>query len=324
MLFNPFRLAGTNFILITMLLCGCASGPRLAFPVSLTKGLDGEVVSLKTVGQDGSGPVFQTARSVSVPQHWAQPQRSGPQRTLSSNSYASQRANLNQTQSPEVDPVPWIRLPVPPNTPTARPQYQQQVIRQVGQQQVQRTKSGPPLVIQWDDHKQSMGKVRTTRTYSAAPFDAPTGAIPSASGQEFCPPGPVSLPIVNQVGEGCGDNIATKDERSEQIDNLVKRVEKMESELTSSRMSMADLSRSLIAARTEITQLKKDVGFWQSEVLRLERSMQAQHQSDIESLNRISQVLENLLLEDQSATPTPVESPPDFDLAVDPFAPTSR
>lgn len=317
---------------MTMMLCGCASGPRLSFPISVAGGLEGDVVSLKNVAQDGSGPVFQTARSVQVPQHWAQPQRTAGQplvyeRSLPAHQQTIQQQTRNQTEPQEGVAVPWIRFPVKISRFVDGSQNRQPTIRQVAQQQMGRQQSSPPLVIQWDDHKQSMGKTRTTRSFAATPFQAPQNGIPSSTGQpgaDFCPPDSVPHHVVNRVGDGCGDENVTTDQRTDQIESLVKRVEKMEAELSSSRTSITDLSRSLAAARTEITQLKKDVGFWQSEVLRLERSMQAQHRSDIESLNRVSQILENLLQEDKAVTPAPIEEPPEFDLAEDPFAPVSR
>lgn len=330
---NLFRLTGTIVIPMTLLLCGCASGPRLSLPISLTNASRGEVVSLKAVGQDGSGPVFQTAKSVQVPQHWAQPQRTVPAPVPTVTFPPHQRDAWNQSgfQRQQEVAVPWIAEP-PQRTPQpARySEFRQPVIRQVTQQEAQQVaqqQGSPPLVIRWDDHKQSTGRTKTSRRFPAAPFEPPAHAIPSATGQmtqEYCPPESLPLPVANQVGDGCGDVFPSKQINSDQIDKLVKRVEKMEAELTNSRSSIFDLSRSLASARGEITQLKKDVGFWQSEVLRLERSMQAQHRSDIESLNRISQVLENLLQEDRPAAPSLDEGPPDFDLAVDPFAPATR
>lgn len=218
-----------------------------------------------------------------------------------------------------------VPLMIHDGRPSGNQQPSPPAIRQVAQQ------SSPPLVIQWGDHQQSTGRTQTSRTFTASPYPAPseTPAPTSAStqnqaaGTDDCPPN-FSLPATDRAGDGCGESTQKKSVDFEQMARLVERVENMEADLKSSRDSITSLTESLATARAEIVQLKKDVGFWQSEVVRLERSMQAQHRSDIASLNRISRVLESLLESDREtpeSNPAPQGPPPEFNVAEDPFAP---
>lgn len=311
-----------------MVLCGCAGGPGLSFPISLNKAVDGNVVSLKSVAQDGRTPYYQSAKSVKTQKHWPQPGRQttamSPSHPIPFRSHPTGQAQQQTWNSANQKATPLINgSQHAMQYRSVQPQRTGQHIQQVAQQQ-----SSQPIVIQWDDHKQSSGSPRSTRTYSTSTFNAPINATsqPAATQhnqvpQPFCPPQADPSYTVQQQGDGCGESGQVVD--FEKINKLVLRVEKLESELSSSNQSIKSLTTSLAAARFEIRQMKKDADFWQSEVVRLERSMKAQHRSDIASLNQISQVLETLLIEEES-TPATESVPPDFDLAVDPFAPVSR
>lgn len=78
---------------------------------------------------------------------------------------------------------------------------------------------------------------------------------------------------------------------TDQIAELMKRVTSMEQELQSSNQSIATLHKALMKANAEVKRLNASVAHWQSEVKRLEIAMQTQHETDIESLNRISEML---------------------------------
>lgn len=78
---------------------------------------------------------------------------------------------------------------------------------------------------------------------------------------------------------------------TDQIAALVKRVASMEAELQSSNQSIVTLHKALMQANAEVKRLNASVTRWQSEVKRLEVAMQTQHESDIDSLNRISEML---------------------------------
>lgn len=316
MLFNYQRMATIAIVGITLVLSGCAGGSKLSFPVALTKAIDGEVVSLSSVAQHGQSAAYQSARSVRTPRYWPQP-------------------GARSLTMPPSQPVPFRSHPVTSSPQPHRlhaysqqqvthqrdqPTRRDQFIRQVGQQQ----QTPPPIVIQWDDHKQSTGSARPTRTFSTSTLHTPANITPQATGQTPAPFGPPEARpnhSIYQVGDGCGEVSPPVD--FEKINQLVKRVEKMESDLSSSNQSIKKLTSSLASARMEISKLKRDADFWQSEVRRLEQSMQAQHRSDIASLNQISKVLETLLAEEAGSSPTE-DDPSDFDIATDPFAPVSR
>lgn len=332
MFFTQFRMTRIIIISMTMFLCGCASRPQLSFPTSLIKAIDGDVVSLKPVAQDGQNAFSQSARSVRTPQHWPQPGRHSaamsPRQMVPFRSHPVQRLpeqeSWNQTHQTHEVATPLVTRPQGSMmNQAAQPPRAQQHIRQVAQQQ-----SPPPIIIQWDDHKRSTGIPNTTRTFSSSTFNPAVQASPHATRtqtmqvpEEFCPPAALPPHTTTRLGDGCGDSGKAVD--FGQIAKLVERVEKMETELTSSNQSIKELTTSLASARGEITQMKQNVEFWQSEVVRLERSMKAQHLSDINSLNKISKVLETLLT-DESNVPAFDDMPPEFDLAVDPFAPISR
>lgn len=353
MLFNQNQITKTVVMAMTLVLCGCAGRPGLSFPILSTKSIDGNVVSLRSVAQDGRTAYYQPAKSVRTPQHWPQPERQStamaPSHPVPFRSHPVRQpqhqqqswAAVNQSQQFATPLVGTPHLGTPQhgmtqhsttqfNTPQQSAEYQREYawrdgrrIRQVSQQQ-----TAAPMVIQWDDHKQSSGSAQNTRTYSTSTFNAPTNAVPQAADrqtgqmpEQFYSPAGTNHHAVRQLGDGCGESTQTVD--FEKINKLVQRVERMETELSSSNQSIKGLTTSLAAARFEISKLKKDVDFWQSEVLRLERSMKAQHRSDIASLNQISDVLETLLKEDGGAAASD-DVPPDFDTAIDPFAPISR
>lgn len=315
MLFTYNRIATTAVIGMTLVLSGCAGGPTLSSPLALIQPIDGEVVSLNAVAQHGQTAAYQSARSVRTPQHWPRP-------------------GVQIVTMPPSQPVPFrshpvAQLPHPQRLPTYPHQQMtqqgyesirhHQMIQQVAQQQ-----AVPPIVIQWDDHKQSAGSPRTTHSFSTPSADINPHAAATTTGQVpqlFCAPESLPNHAVHQMGNGCGEASPTVD--FERINQLAKRVEKMESDLTTSNQLIEKLTSSLASAQIEISKLKRDTDFWQSEVRRLEQSMQAQHRSDIASLNQISNVLESLLAEDTESSSTE-ESPPDFDLAIDPFAPVAR
>ncbi|MEZ6123449.1 MAG: hypothetical protein R3C49_09775 [Planctomycetaceae bacterium] len=79
---------------------------------------------------------------------------------------------------------------------------------------------------------------------------------------------------------------------------LVQRVENMETELGQSRRSVTLLQRTLAQANEQTQSLKENLGQWQDQVRKLEKTMQDQHEADIVSLNRISQILGTLMDED--------------------------
>ncbi|MEP3482275.1 MAG: hypothetical protein ABJZ55_23730 [Fuerstiella sp.] len=332
MLFTHHRMATTAVIGMTLVLSGCASGPKLSFPIALTKAIEGEVVSLNSVAQHGQTAAYQSARSVRTPQYWPQPgaqhgaqpvPQPVPQPALQ---HIAQIATMPPSQPVPFRSHPVERLRQPQRLPTYshqrvthqgyEPARHNQMIQQVGQQQ----QVSPPIVIQWDDHKQSAGSTRTTQSFSTSPTDITPHTMGQAP-QPFSPPESLSNHVVHPMGDGCGE--ATPAVDFEKINQLVKRVEKMESDLSTSNQSIKKLTSSLASARIEISNLKRDADFWQSEVRRLEQSMQAQHRSDIASLNQISKVLETLLMEETDST-LDEEGPPDFDIATDPFAPVSR
>lgn len=68
----------------------------------------------------------------------------------------------------------------------------------------------------------------------------------------------------------------------------------MESDLENSNKSIAILHKALVKSSAEVKRLNASVAHWKNEVKRLEVSMQAQHEADIESLNRISEMLGSL------------------------------
>lgn len=327
MLFTQYQMTRIVVICMTTALSGCAVRPGLSFPISVSKAVNGEVVSLKSVAQGGQAAFYQSARSVRTPQHWPQPNRQSvampPSHPVPFRSHPVRRS---QQQHPAYQAnqraMPLVTSPQQAMMRRSdQPQRVGQFIQQVAQQQ-----TPPPIVIQWDDHKQSTG---STRTFSTSTFNTPVNVAPQAMGTQasqgpepFCPPEVLPAHTTRKLGDGCGESGQTVD--FEQINKLVQRVEKMETELSSSNKSIKNLTSSLASARIEISQMKRDVAFWQSEVVRLERSMKAQHRTDIASLNQISKVLETLLTEEDGGDPVFDDVPPDFDVAVDPFAPVSR
>ena len=84
---------------------------------------------------------------------------------------------------------------------------------------------------------------------------------------------------------------------AQSLAKLEQRVGQLQDEVGKSRNAMSLLQSSLSQSMREVRKLNEDVGFWRSEVLRLETLMREQHLSDIKSLNQISNALGALLSE---------------------------
>lgn len=93
----------------------------------------------------------------------------------------------------------------------------------------------------------------------------------------------------------CGENaFVSTSMLTQQIDALTKRMLSMETALRQSNESIASLNTALTKANQDVSELTSSVEFWRGEVKRLEASMKLQHESDIESLTKISQMLDVL------------------------------
>ena len=333
MLFTPYQIVRIVVVCMIAVLSGCTAGPSLSLPISLSlnRSNTAEAVSLRPVGQNRRAAFYRPARSSQTIADWPQPSEQSivlpphqpatpfvshpvsrgvqqpmdglDQKAGSSQYVFAEQQSLSDQQS-------WAASP-------------QQEIRQVAQQQYL-----PPVVVQWDNHQQPNGGHQTGRTYATPSASGPSYPVPQVMDTHPClecqqvfPPNALPDHTVQQLGEGCGEAPPPVDGKL--INELVQRIEKLETDLSSSNQSMKTLMTSLAAARMEISRMKKDVDFWQNEVVRLEQSMKSQHRSDIESLNQISRVLETLLVEDKEPAVKDSESP-EFEMAVDPFVPASR
>ncbi len=138
----------------------------------------------------------------------------------------------------------------------------------------------------------------------------------SAQASPLAIPEPIPQPVANtqvlQSVPGCGECDVFQPPppliHTEQINALMKRVANMEAELKRSKASIATLTGALARANQEVSKLTASVRHWRGEVARLEMSVKVQHESDIKSLNRISEMLGSLVaVEPKNAAPDGVQ-----------------
>jgi septal ring factor EnvC (AmiA/AmiB activator) len=83
---------------------------------------------------------------------------------------------------------------------------------------------------------------------------------------------------------------------------LQRRIESLESELDGSREQVETVTSQLKASREEVARLRKELAHWQGEVKRVRTEIVTQQQSDLASLDELSEILERLLSEQRNAT----------------------
>jgi hypothetical protein len=145
--------------------------------------------------------------------------------------------------------------------------------------------------------------VQTAAQVAPAPlmFFPPAPVIPHVTGPiSVLQPVPECGPCVESTPKPCPPPAA----HTQQIDALMKRVNRMETALQQSNASILRLQESLTLANREVKRLKAEVQRWQGEVQRLESAMLEQHETDIHSLTRITEMLGNLMNPEVTAVET--------------------